>query len=58
MLAWDGALSFWVSVVAAVVNLGSLSFFVWRAVGRGDVPGDGEVSKTVDIVEAMRGEEG
>jgi hypothetical protein len=40
---WNGALSFWVPGVIGALNLGSISLYLFKAIGRNDIPGDGEI---------------
>jgi hypothetical protein len=41
-VAWNGALAFWVVAVAGFAEYVLISVFLWKAVGRTDIPADGE----------------
>jgi len=41
-VAWNGAWSFWVANAAGFGNIGLISIYLYKAVGRNDIAVDGE----------------
>lgn len=42
VIAWNGALSFWVAAAAGGLNVLLISFYLYKAIAKVDLPGEGE----------------
>lgn len=49
VVAWNGALSFWVASVAGGLNIFIISFYLYKAIAKVDVPGQGGKLSGTDV---------
>lgn len=42
VLAWNGALTFWVGSIAGLLNICTISFYMYKATSKEDLPGEGD----------------
>lgn len=42
VVAWNGALPFWVGSITGLLNIFTISFYIYKATSKEDIPGEGD----------------